>query len=92
MERGGGNPWIPLELTEIEDDATPLARFANRFQPRGISYGGRAWALVNLLALFCTAYLFLPLLHLRAKYCRRSTAVRSSRARLHGRHARHIAA
>ena len=70
---------MPPELTEIDDDATPLARFTNRFQPRGISYGGRAWALLNLLALFCTAYLLLPLLHVRAKYGRARTMRKMNR-------------
>ncbi|MBR4546389.1 MAG: class B sortase [Oscillibacter sp.] len=74
-----GTPETPLELTEIDDDATPLARFTNRFQPRGISYGGRAWALLNLIALFCTAYLLLPLLHVRAKYGRAGTMKKINR-------------
>ena len=74
-----GTPETPLELTEINDDATPLARFTNRFQPRGISYGGRAWALLNLIALFCTAYLLLPLSHVRAKYGRAGTMKKINR-------------
>lgn len=55
----------------IDDEQTPLAQFIARFNPTGDVHRGHAWALVNLIALIVTIYLFLPLLHLRAKYGRR---------------------
>ncbi len=70
--------YIPADFTitavdaveVIEDPDPPLAAFVRRFDPTGSSYGGRAWALVNLICLIVTAYLLLPLLHLKAKYGR----------------------
>ena len=58
---------------EIEDIQPPLAQFVNQFQPTGGSHGTRAWALVNLICVLITAYLFLPLLHLREKLGRPKT-------------------
>ncbi|MBQ9249590.1 MAG: sortase [Oscillospiraceae bacterium] len=58
---------------EIEDVQPPLAQFVNQFQPTGGSHGTRAWALVNLICVLVTAYLFLPLLHLREKLGRPKT-------------------
>ena len=55
----------------IDDEQTPLAQFIARFNPTGDVHRGHAWALVNLIALIVTIYLFLPLLHRRAKYGRR---------------------
>ena len=55
----------------IDDEQTPLAQFIARFNPTGDVHRGHAWALVNLIALIVTIYLFLPLLNLRAKYGRR---------------------
>lgn len=52
----------------IEDNGVPLIDF---FQPTGSSYGWDAWALLNLICMLLTIYLFLPVLHLRAKYRRR---------------------
>ena len=54
----------------IEDDATPLAPMLQWFDPKGSSYGRNAWALVNLICVIITAYIFLPLLDLRGKYRR----------------------
>lgn len=45
------------------------ASFFARFQPGG-AFAGRAWALVNLIALLVTAYLLLPVMHIKAKYGR----------------------
>ena len=59
------------ELEDIEEGQTPLAQFLNRFHPSGGSFGTKAWALVNLICLIITIYLFLPLLHLKEKYARK---------------------
>ena len=49
-------------------ERSPLDKFFDLFHPRG---GTRnAWALVNLISLIVTVYLFLPLLHLKAKFGR----------------------
>ena len=63
---------VPEEIIPetIEDEQTPLAAFTAQFQPTGGTHGTRAWALVNLICLILTVYLFLPLLHLKAKYTR----------------------
>ncbi len=58
----------PVE--EIKGDEPPLAALIRRFDPSGSSYGTRCWALVNLVCLIVTAYILLPLLHLKAKYGR----------------------
>lgn len=59
----------PVQVPEsIEDNGVPLTDF---FQPTGSSYGWDAWALLNLICMLLTIYLFLPVLHLRAKYRRR---------------------
>ncbi len=63
---------VPDEpVVDIPDEPTPLDRLIARFTPTGDVHRGRSWALVNLLATIVTVYLFLPLLHLRAKYHRR---------------------
>lgn len=73
---GGGNPNNPQPPTqppapeEIEDIEPPLAQFVNGFRPTGGTHGDRAWALVNLICLLTTIYLFVPLLHLKDKYGR----------------------
>lgn len=51
------------------DSCGGKASFFARFQPGG-TVVGRAWALVNLIALLVTAYLLLPVMHIRAKYGR----------------------
>ena len=55
---------------DVPDPIAPLAPYVARFQPRE-SRGVPAWALVNLICLIVTIYLFLPLLHLSAKFGRR---------------------
>ncbi|MCR4804948.1 MAG: sortase, partial [Clostridia bacterium] len=55
----------------IDDPETPLAHFFANFQPTGGMHGGRVWALVNLICLIATFYLFLPVAHIRAKYRRK---------------------
>ena len=60
-------------ITDVEivtDSEPPLALFMRRFEP-GEGDGKNAWALINLLCVILTAYLFLPLLHLRDKFGRR---------------------
>lgn len=52
----------------ILDSEPPLARFVRSFEPRG--GGGNAWALINLICVLITAYVTLPLLHLKAKFGR----------------------
>ena len=69
------------ETVEIEDTATPQAKPAAAIddsksplwflQPEGQAYGYDAWALLNLILLICTAYILLPVFHIRAKYGRR---------------------
>ena len=54
---------------ELDDTEPPLAKLFKVFEPKGV--GGRAvWALVNLICLIITIYLFIPLMHLRAKFDR----------------------
>lgn len=57
-----GNP-----VEDIEDTIVPLA---DRFTPRG-GLGNRCWALLNLICLLLTIYIFLPLHKLRSKFGRR---------------------
>lgn len=66
---GGGNRG---EEEFLEDEDPPLVRFTRIFRPNGssIAAGGNAWALVNLICVLVTVYLFLPLLHLKDKYGR----------------------
>ena len=66
---------------EIEEIQPPLAQFVNQFQPTGSSHGTRAWALVNLICVIVTVYLFLPLLHLREKMGRPKTMRRFNEAK-----------
>lgn len=63
-------PTQPPEPEEIVEDEPPLAQFVNGFRPTGGTHGDRAWALVNLICLLTTIYLFVPLLHLKDKYGR----------------------
>ena len=65
-----GTLTISAAVEVIEDDQTPLAPMINWFEPKGSSYGRNAWALMNLICLLITAYIFLPLLHLSGKYRR----------------------
>ena len=53
-------------LADIPEPPVPMAIF----QPAGNRFGDRAWALVNLICLILTVYLFLPLLHLKDKFGR----------------------
>ncbi len=57
--------WVPTKETEQEPFLSSLFSF---FHPRGI--GRAVWALVNLICLIITIYLFIPLLHLCAKFDR----------------------
>ena len=79
----------PLVLTaaasdtelDLPDLVAPLAPYTARFQPRE-SRGVPAWALVNLICLIVTVYLFLPLLHLSAKFGRRGKMKSFNRGKL----------
>ena len=51
--------------------------FFDRFEPKP-SRGGAAWALLNLICVIVTAYLFLPLLHLGDKFSRARTMRRAN--------------
>lgn len=67
------NIIIPPPDDDIEpppDKSTddPDVPIIDIFKPR--PWGRGAWALVNLICLILTAYIFLPLLHLKAKYGR----------------------
>lgn len=73
-------PVQAAEIEKIEEEETPLASFAKPFQPSGHSYGTDAWALINLICVIMTAYLFLPLLHLRAKFGRGGLMKKVNRA------------
>ena len=67
--------YVPADFTIEEvyiiepEPEPPLAHFVEKFDPRP-SLGKPAWALVNLICLIVTVYLFLPLLHLKAKFGR----------------------
>ena len=63
-------PTQPPEPEEIVEEEPPLAQFVNGFRPTGGTHGEKAWALVNLICLLATIYLFVPLLHLKDKYGR----------------------
>lgn len=63
----GGTIDIP-DPEDIEDDEPPLAKVIKLFNPRGT--GRPVWALLNLICLIITIYLFIPLLHLGAKFGR----------------------
>lgn len=54
----------------IADETVPLVSFFEHFTPTGGTHGRNAWALVNLICLAVTFYLFLPVMHIRAKYSR----------------------
>lgn len=63
-------------VEEIEDEVVPMAAPVSPvaaavefFAPRA-GKGSGAWALVNLICLIVTVYLFLPILHLKDKYSR----------------------
>ena len=64
-----GDFTITEEHSVIHEPDPPLTR---HFKPTGSSVSGNSWALVNLLSLLATVYLFLPLAHLREKYGRAS--------------------
>ena len=65
-----GTLTITADTEVIEEDEVPLAPVFQWFDPKGSSYGRNAWALVNLICLVITAYIFLPLLDLRGKFRR----------------------
>ncbi|MBR6969356.1 MAG: sortase, partial [Firmicutes bacterium] len=70
---GNGTPGEAEEIgriEEIEEEEVPLAKFFDQFTPTGGSVGSNAWALVNLICLVVTVYLFLPVLHIRDKFSR----------------------
>ena len=52
--------------TEPPEPSNPMEIFS----PKGNRFGDRAWALVNLICLILTIYLFVPLLHLKDKFGR----------------------
>lgn len=54
----------------IEDDTAPQG-LMHFFTPKGLE-GRKCWALVNLLCLLLMAYIILPILHIKAKYNRKS--------------------
>ncbi len=84
---GGGSGG---ETEVIEDPETPLAQFIANFQPSGSVYGRRAWALVNLISLLFTAYILLPLLHIKAKYSRGKAMKRINEAKQELREAKEL--
>jgi len=47
-----------------------IDRLLEFLTPGGSSYGDKVWALLNLISLVVTIYIFVPLLRLRAKYGR----------------------
>ena len=82
----------PLVTENIGDTETPLAQFINSFTPGGNSHGEKAWALVNLIALATTAYILLPLMHLRDKYGRSKMMKKINTAKEELREAKELAA
>lgn len=64
-----GTLTITASATAQPDPGTIIPEFVDRFQPKE-SRGRPVWALINLICLIITIYLFLPLLHLRAKFGR----------------------
>ena len=65
------NTPSPTPTMDLEDAPVPQSQFMGFFQPKGGSHGWDCWALVNLICLIITIYLFIPLLHLKAKFGRR---------------------
>lgn len=65
--------------TPPDEKTPPLTALVERFTPTGSSHGGKAWALLNLICLILTAYVFMPLTHLDAKYGRRRLIERLER-------------
>ncbi len=65
-----GTFTITAPAETVDDPKAPLSPFAALFTPK-IGNGTPAWALVNLICLIVTVYLFVPLFHLKAKYGRR---------------------
>ena len=58
------------EPEDLDDTEPPLARIMKVFEPKGTRAGRAVWALVNLICLIITIYLFIPLMHLSAKFDR----------------------
>ena len=75
-DEGGDEPLI-----DIQDLLTPLSEWVDQFQPAGGSYNGRAWALMNLVALAYTLYLLFPLTYAKAKFFRAGTMKKINRAK-----------
>ena len=97
------NEPIPVEATdtieeigdtteEIGDTETPLAQFINSFKPGGNTHGERAWALVNLICVAVTAYILVPLMHIRDKYGRSKMMKKINKAKEELRVAKELAA
>ena len=66
-----GNFTITEPATAIIEDVNPPLSFY--FTPTGGSVRGGCWALVNLICLLVTIYLFIPITHLRDKFGRAET-------------------
>ena len=65
-----GPPDIPDVIEELFDPDAPLSNFMrNVFEPFG-GGGDAAWALLNLVCLILTCFIFLPLHRLRSKFSR----------------------
>ena len=60
---------IADEVVPMAAPVSPVAAAVEFFAPRA-GKGSGAWALVNLICLIVTVYLFLPILHLKDKYSR----------------------
>ena len=56
----------PVVIVDVDEPKGPMSQFI----PRGEASGDPAWSLVDLILTICTAYMFLPLLQLKAKYSR----------------------
>ena len=80
--------YVPGSFTieaPADDPAAPKDHPEDPFAPKP-GRGTPAWALVNLICLLATIYLFVPLLHLRAKYgrLRRMREFNEEKNALHG--------
>jgi len=63
------SPTATPEPEIVEDPLPPLARVTQVFEPKG-NAGRKVWALLNLICLVISVYIFLPLFHLGAKFSR----------------------
>ncbi len=65
------NPFSPDDpLYELFETPTPLTRFLAKLYPSG-GRGGDCWALLNLICLILTIFIFLPVHKITAKFGRR---------------------